>query len=132
MQAILINLLASLLLAQSALAAASHCAHACLRCDEVAAAQTESNCCQHHSQNERTPATPRPCECRCQAVPAYLPSPKSHVEASQSMSALDLAALPASTVQAPCGTLLITALIGGPPRAESPCRLHLLHRQLLI
>lgn len=132
MQAILKNVMASLLLLHAAFGCCLHCAHNCAGCENASPAGLVSTCCcSHHTQ---APQQKTPCKCplECHRLCVYVPTHKASVDGSDLLPFFAFLASDGTEWNSQLAVALSWERTHEPLATEPSVRLHLLHQLLLI
>lgn len=136
MQAIMPNLMTTIVAVHALLGCGWHHLHGCAHCDlPTASAAANFECCHHdHASGQDCDSPVHPCDCQldCHGVCTFLPSQRVHIADSQLLAEHVVAAVLPTLVAIP------SSLEGAQQCAEShrgiqlPLRLHLMYQILLI
>lgn len=132
MQAILTNVMASVLFVHAALGCCWHCASCCTGCENSVSAASGSTCCGHHQQTPKQPQTPCKCPLECHRVCIYVPTHRAPVEGPQLTASFDIVVNTCTLWRSQLAVSPSWERTREPLAAEPPVRLHLLHQLLLI
>lgn len=93
-------------------------------------------CCEYHQRatDEGTEVPVGPCQGKpeCHGICVFMPPQKSHLDGTQAVCQIDHAAMLPTLAMAQLAAASFGSASRDPLDAESPVRLHLLHRLLLI